>query len=63
MLALEGSSHPKTPVSYTHLDVYKRQGWGLSTLVERFNMFTKEPIEILKKETMFSVSLPLLAEE
>ena len=56
-IIVENTYQPKTN------NLEESTGWGLSTLVERFNMFTKEPIEIFKKETLFSVSLPLLAEE
>jgi two-component system, LytTR family, sensor kinase len=35
-------------------------GWGLSNLIERFEAFTKEKVEIQEDEMSFSVSLPLL---
>ena len=38
-------------------------GWGLSSLVQRFNIFTQQPVEILKTETLFSVSLPFLLDQ
>ncbi len=35
-------------------------GWGLSSLKERFNVFTQQPIEIIETDDLFSVSLPFL---
>ncbi len=35
-------------------------GWGLSTLVERYRIFSPKTVEIIETETTFSVILPLL---
>jgi two-component system, LytTR family, sensor kinase len=37
-------------------------GWGLSSLIERYEAFTPKKIEIMETETTFSVALPLLTE-
>jgi two-component system, LytTR family, sensor kinase len=37
-------------------------GWGLSSLIERYEAFTPNKIEINETESLFSVALPLLTE-
>jgi two-component system, LytTR family, sensor kinase len=37
-------------------------GWGLSSLMERYEAFTPNKIEIKETESLFSVALPLLTE-
>ena len=56
-IVVENNYQPKTN------NIEESTGWGLSALVERFNMFTKEPVEIDKQDALFHVSLPLLTEE
>jgi two-component system, LytTR family, sensor kinase len=38
-------------------------GWGLSSLKERFNAFSQQPIEIVQTNAIFSVSLPFLMDK
>ena len=38
-------------------------GWGLSSLKERFNAFSQQPIEIVQTATLYSVSLPFLMDK
>ena len=52
-----GISNYKNPVSYTHLDVYKRQGYGLLDFIRIFGMNFLDFFDFMTN----SVMMPLAA--
>jgi two-component system, LytTR family, sensor kinase len=54
MIVIENSLQPKKGND-------ESTGWGLSTLVERYRIFTSKSVEVIENETTFSVVLPLLS--